>query len=205
MYMTLGRVIRIAWRIKWIHADRVPAEGPVVMVANHRSFVDPFAVGLGLSWRRPVHFMAKAEMFKYPLKVLLVVLNSFPVQRGGADRAAIRQAMDLLAENRILGMFPEGTRVHEGEAAQAQAGAAFIALKTGTMIVPVGLIGTEKVMRPGKKLPSFPPISIAYGEQIDPRDFADLPHKERLPALTEALMQGIDQAMKEAAEFARSR
>jgi 1-acyl-sn-glycerol-3-phosphate acyltransferase len=205
MYHTLGRLISAAWRIKFFHAERVPAEGPVVMVANHRSFVDPFAVGLGLSWRRPVHFMAKAEMFKQPLKTLLVVLNSFPVKRGGADRAAIRQAMTLLAENRILGMFPEGTRVHEGEVAEAQAGAAFLSLKTGSKIVPVGMVGTEKVMRPGKKLPAFPPVTIVYGHQIDPTDFAGLPAKERLPALTAALMEGIDQSMKEAADYARGR
>jgi 1-acyl-sn-glycerol-3-phosphate acyltransferase len=205
MYHTLGRLVSTAWRIKFVHAERVPAEGPVVLVANHRSFVDPFAVGLGLSWRRPVHFMAKAEMFKQPLKTLLVVLNSFPVNRGGADRAAIRQALTLLGENRILGMFPEGTRVHEGEVAQAQAGAAFLSLKTGSKIVPVGLVGTEKIVRPGKKLPALPPVTVMYGHQIDPADFEGLPSKERLPALTRALMEGIDESMREAIEYARSR
>jgi 1-acyl-sn-glycerol-3-phosphate acyltransferase len=102
-------------------------------------------------------------------------------------------------------MFPEGTRVHEGEVAEAQAGAAFLSLKTGSKILPVGMVGTEKVMRPGKKLPAFPPVTIVYGHPIDPADFAGLPPKERLPALTAALMEGIDQSMKEAADYARGR
>jgi 1-acyl-sn-glycerol-3-phosphate acyltransferase len=205
-FVTVGPLIKLLWRIKYLHADRVPGTGPVLLAANHRSFLDPPAVALGLPMRRPVRFMAKAEMFaKQPGKWLLPAMMSFPVHRETADRTAIKAALAVLADNGMLGMFPEGTRVADGATASAQLGVAFIAMRAKAKIVPVGIVGTDKAMGRGKKVPSFPPVTIAYGEPIDPTSFDDLPKDQRLAALTTAVMQGIESAMNDATDHKRSR
>lgn len=205
-FVTVGHLIRWLWRIRYVHAERVPGEGPVILAANHRSYIDPPAVALGTSRRRPVHYMAKYEMFtKPPGKWLLPAMMSFPVHREVADRTAIKAAISVLSENGVLGMFPEGTRVHEGATASAQLGVAFIAMRTRTKIVPVGIVGTDKAWPAGKTFPSFPPVTISYGEPIDPAAFDDLPREQRLTALTQAVMDGIGSSMAEATDYARSR
>jgi len=150
--------------------------------------------------------MAKAEMFaKPPGKWVLPAMMSFPVHRESADRTAIKAAIAVLSHNGVLGMFPEGTRVHEGTTASAQLGVAFIAMRTRTKIVPVGIVGTDRAWPAGKVLPSFPRVTISYGEPIDPAAFDDLPKDQRLAALTQAVMQGIESSMSEATDYARSR
>ena len=205
-FVTVGYLIRWLWRIRYLHAERVPGEGRVILAANHRSYLDPPAVALGISGRRPVHYMAKSEMFtKPPGKWVLPAMMSFPVNRESADRAAIKAAIAVLSENGVLGMFPEGTRVQEGTTASAQLGVAFIAMRARTRIVPVGIVGTDKAWPAGKALPSFPPVTIAYGEPIDPAAFDGLPKEQRLTALTQAVMDGIESSMAEATDYARSR
>ena len=205
-FVTVGVLIKLLWRVRYLHRERVPAEGPLILAANHRSYLDPPAVALGTARRRPVHYMAKSEMFqKFPGNWFLPAMMSFPVHRETADRAAIKAAISILAENGVVGMFPEGTRVHAGDTGNAQAGVAFIAMRTRTRIVPVGIVGTDKAWPPGQALPKFPPVTICYGEPIDPREFEDLPREARLTALTEAVMNGIDTSVEEADEYARSR
>ena len=205
-FVTVGHLIRWLWRIKYLHPERVPGEGPVILAANHRSYLDPPAVALGTPRRRPVHYMAKAEMFaQWPGKWVLPAMMSFPVHREAADRTAIKAAISVLSDNGVLGMFPEGTRVQEGARASAQLGVAFIAMRTRTKIVPVGIVGTDKAWPAGKALPSFPPVTISYGEPIDPSVFDDLPREQQLAALTQAVMGGIESSMAEATDFARSR
>ena len=205
-FVTVGHLIRWLWRIRYLHAERVPGEGPVILAANHRSYLDPPAVALGTPGRRPVHYMAKSEMFaKPPGNWVLPAMMSFPVNRESADRTAIKAAIAVLSDNGVLGMFPEGTRVQEGATASAQLGVAFIAMRTRTKIVPVGIVGTDRAWPAGKALPTFPPVTIAYGEPIDPAAFDDVPKEQRLAALTQAVMDGIESSMAEATEYARSR
>jgi 1-acyl-sn-glycerol-3-phosphate acyltransferase len=150
--------------------------------------------------------MAKAEMFrKQPLKGFMLACNAFPVTRGTADRAAIKTALDVLARNGVLGMFPEGTRLHEGETASPQRGVAFIALRSKVKVIPVGLVGTDKIFAEGRKLPAFPRVTVAYGQPIDPAAYELLPKDKRLDAMTQEIMQGIDHAIGVADEYSRSR
>ncbi len=122
--------------------ENIPSQGPVVLVANHISLWDP--PFLACSIRRPVHFMAKEELFKIPLLGRIIkALGAFPVKRGKPDRNALRLAAKYLENGEILGLFPEGTRSKSGELLQPHPGAALFALRSGAPIVPVGLMGTR--------------------------------------------------------------
>ncbi len=133
------------WRI--IGAHHVPVGGPVILCANHFSFFDPPAVGCAVG--RRVYFMAKEEFFHIPVfKTLLRWLGAFPVKRGQADRAAIRQSLEHLKLNRVVGIFPEGTRQKSGQPGDALPGAAFLAMKAGALVVPVAIIGPYRPFRP---------------------------------------------------------
>lgn len=119
----------------------LPKTGPVIIAANHVSNWDPILVGVALS--RPIHFMAKAELFENRLsKAIFTGLNAFPVKRGSADRNAIRQALLRLESGSVLGIFPEGARRKVVPEAGIQSGVAMLAIKSGSTVVPVAVKGT---------------------------------------------------------------
>lgn len=131
--------------------EKVPPTGAVILVSNHVSYLDPVAIGVA-SPRRVV-FMAKAELFqKRWLGWLLDGVDCFPVRRGEADRAAFKNTLEMLADQRVVCIFPEGTRSPDGELHDPEPGAALFALKTGAPVVPVYVEGTYAVMGTGKGL-----------------------------------------------------
>ncbi|MCL6636130.1 MAG: 1-acyl-sn-glycerol-3-phosphate acyltransferase [Peptococcaceae bacterium] len=131
------------WEVRG--AENLPASGGLVLVANHVSYWDPVVVGC--AFNRPVHFMAKAELFNIPLlSPLIRALGAFPVRRDRSDRSAIRTAVKLLEEGHIVGVFPEGTRSRTGELMKPHLGAALLAAKAGVPMLPVALSGTRGVL-----------------------------------------------------------
>lgn len=165
-----GRVVCSAvlytyFRQKVEGKERVLRTGPFVVAANHVSYLDP--VVLGVACPRPIHFMAKAELFHIPvLGFLIRELGAFPVQRGVADRQAIRRALHILKDGGVVGVFPEGTRNRQGEMLDPQGGAALIALKAGVPVLPVGIWGTADVDGP-LHLPKPVRVGVRFGELID--------------------------------------
>jgi 1-acyl-sn-glycerol-3-phosphate acyltransferase len=122
--------------------DNLPAVGPVVVVSNHVSMWDP--VLIACAFERRVRFMAKEDLFHVPLLGwFLRAIGCFPVRRGQGDRAAIKAALELLQDNEVLGLFPEGTRSKTGELQKPHGGAAMLALKSGACILPVACQGTR--------------------------------------------------------------
>jgi 1-acyl-sn-glycerol-3-phosphate acyltransferase len=131
------------WEVKG--AENLPSGGGAVLVANHVSYWDPVVVGC--AFNRKVYFMAKSELFEIPLLGPLIrALGAFPVRRDKSDRNAIRIAVKLLAEGKVIGIFPEGGRSHTGELMKLQPGAAMLAFKAGVPILPVALKGTRGVL-----------------------------------------------------------
>ena len=125
----------------------IPSGGPIILVANHTSYSDPPLIGAALN--RRVH---------YPIfGTILHRLEAFPVKRGAVDRSAIRKALDILREGKVLGMFPEGTRIKTGQLGEAQPGVALLATKSGAPILPVGIsrVSGKLLVRFGK------PFSLA--------------------------------------------
>ena len=153
--------LRTVLRLEISGAGHVPATGPVILVANHESIWDPFI--LGVLTTRPIHYMAKAELFGYPvLRQVMHGFGAFPVDRGGGDMRALRHGIDLLRRGEVLGVFPQGTSKQDAPR-RFHRGAARLALLTGAPIVPVRLKGTRAVLRPGLPKVSIeaqPPIEV---------------------------------------------
>ena len=142
--------------------ENVPATGPVLMVSNHTSYLDP--VGIGVASPRRVVFMAKAELFKkQPLAFLLRGVDCFPVRRGEADRSAFKFTLTMLEEGRVVCIFPEGTRYDGVELGEAEPGAALFAIRTGCPVVPVFVRGAHLMLGKDDKLRRGK-ITIAFGE-----------------------------------------
>ena len=134
------------YQYKVIGKENVPSEGGVLLCSNHISNFDPPTVGIAAP--RQVHFMAKEELFSAPiLGKILPHVNAFPVKRGMSDREALRKALAILKEGKVLGLFPEGTRSKTGELGEGLAGAGFFALRSDAHIVPCAIIGPYKPFR----------------------------------------------------------
>jgi 1-acyl-sn-glycerol-3-phosphate acyltransferase len=181
---------RWLYRIELQNTARIPAAGPLILVANHDSMLDPWI--LGLSTPRPIRYMAKAELWRYPVvRTLMEWFGTFPVDRGIGDRAAVGRAAELLAGGQVLGMFPQGTCLPYRNRPWLR-GAARLALSTGTMIVPVCLVGGEKALRPGKFKLGLPRIHVIVGEPIEVN--ATRPSITAAKALTARLEAAIEDA-----------
>jgi 1-acyl-sn-glycerol-3-phosphate acyltransferase len=155
--------------------ENIPRDGPLLLVANHINAIDPTLL-LGFTPRR-LSWMAKQELFENPFsRILATLYESFPVRRFEADLGALRTAMHLLQEGRVVGIFPEGTRSRNGHMQKAHPGAAMIALRSGVPVLPVGISGTEPVKLPYLFFHPFPRprIRIVFGEPFE------LPKQKRL-------------------------
>ncbi len=134
------------FRIQRRGREHIPAAGPVLIAANHRSFCDPFLIGICL--RRPLHFVAKVELFdRWWRARLLLALGAFPISRGESDEQAMETARVILERGGAVGIFPEGTRVRPGPLGDPRRGVGRLALETGAPVVPVALTGTEDIRR----------------------------------------------------------
>jgi glycerol-3-phosphate dehydrogenase (NAD(P)+) len=134
----------IYFRLSRIGREHIPAEGPVIVAANHRSFLDPFVIATMA--RRPMYYVAKRELFKNRLQAwILNALGAFPVDRGSGDGEMIETAKAILARGDIVLIFPEGTRIRPGSLGKPKRGVGRLALESGAPVVPVAVIGTEAV------------------------------------------------------------
>lgn len=147
--------------------DRIPHQGPLIMVSNHLSNIDPFLFG---GYAPGTWFcMAKRELYRNPAVAWVMAgCNCFPVDRGTADRWALRTALDLLAHRQRLLMFLEGTRAAAPGMKRAEAGVGFLARRSGAAILPVGVWGTEQALPRGRRLPRRVPVRVRFGSAFTP-------------------------------------
>lgn len=180
-------LFRIVYRLKVIGRENIPKMGPVVIACNHVSLLDPPMVGTASS--RPVHFMAKSELFVPILGPLYKSLGAFPVHRGAGDAHAIRTALTILKHKEVLGIFPEGTRSRDGRLGKAQPGALAIALKGRAAVVPACILGSDL-----KRRKSFwPKITVVFGRPMELED--EKGTKLEVEELSEELMKEIQALM----------
>jgi len=195
---SIAKLLLALFRVRVICPERVPATG-AILAGNHVSYGDP--VLLWCAAPRRVRFMAKSELWRSRfIGWGLDHLWAFPVKRGEADRHAITTATNLLKSGELVGIFPEGTRVREA-AVEPQGGVAFLAMRAGVPIVPVGIGGTDKIRPEGAKLLHFPRVTFVFGEPVCPEHFDHLPsRKERVDAITAEVMGRIAASLLEAKE-----
>jgi 1-acyl-sn-glycerol-3-phosphate acyltransferase len=198
---TAGALLAALFRTQVIGRANMPATGGVILAGNHISYADPI-----LLWcrsPRPVHFMAKSELWESTVfGTGLDYFWAFPVNRGEADRTAITKASDYLKAGEPVGIFPEGTRNLDG-AAEAQGGAAFLALRNHVLIVPVGIAGTERISPRSSHGIHFPKVVISFGRAIDTEGFGGA-RKGRVEAVTAEIMRRIGEEVARAGEVAYS-
>ena len=159
-------IARLAFRYRATGRENLPAEGGFVLAAGHVSNLDPWPLGLGLWPRRFLRFMAKSELFWFPLGPALAAAGAFKVHRGRADREAIETAVRLARDGHVIAMFPEGTRRRKGlrkrHRAKAHSGAARIAIDAGVPLVPAGIRGTDGLRRLARwRVRYGPPVELS--------------------------------------------
>jgi 1-acyl-sn-glycerol-3-phosphate acyltransferase len=176
------------FRLRVRGLDNVPASGGYVLACNHVSSFDPWPLGIPLWPARMLRFMAKSELYWWPLRLVLDNAGAFPVRRGQADLEAIQTAVQLARGGDIVAMFPEGTRRRKGLVkrfeARPRSGAARIALEAGVPLVPAAVTGTDRLSRLG-------PLRIAYGPPVDVDDLRGKDLREAAHEATERLMASI--------------
>jgi 1-acyl-sn-glycerol-3-phosphate acyltransferase len=194
MKMTLGRVVRVVFRVKVDGVEQLPEQGPVILAANHLSFMD--SIFLSVTSPRPITFMAKAEYFNGRFsRWLFTAMGQIPLRRGSpaSARRAFAAASDVLDNDGTVGIFPEGTRSRDGLLHRGHRGPALLALDAHVPIVPVGLIGTDKVQQPDQLLPRpFKTVRVRYGSPRHPDCFdSDASRVARVRDVTDTVMRDI--------------
>jgi 1-acyl-sn-glycerol-3-phosphate acyltransferase len=183
-------ILYVLYRLHARGRENLPSTGGYVLACNHVSSFDPWPLGLPLWPKRFLRFMAKSELYWFPMRLVLNGAGAFPVRRGQADIEAIGTAVRLAREGHVIAMFPEGTRRRKGLVKRFQprprTGAARIALEANVPLVPAAVRGTDRLLRLG-------PIRVRYGAQVELDDLRGLEPHAAAQQATERLMARIEE------------
>lgn len=187
-WSVVSPVLHTYFQGRIIDAEKVPQQGPLVIVCNHASDFDPPL--LSNCMRRPVAYMAKEELFQVPvLKQAITLYGAYPVKRGSPDRSAIRAALNSLDQGWAVGIFLSGTRTPDGRVTDPKLGAAMIAAKAQVPLLPVSLWGSDRIFQKGLALPRPVPITVRVGDVIPPPPSSK---REELEAVTQKCAEVIN-------------
>ncbi|MGI5248738.1 lysophospholipid acyltransferase family protein [Actinacidiphila glaucinigra] len=172
-YVVLGPLLRVLFRPRIEGMENIPEEGAAIVAGNHLSFSDHFLMPAILP--RRITFLAKAEYFTGTgLKGRLTAaffhsIGQIPVDRSGgkAGESAIREGMKVLGKGELLGIYPEGTRSHDGRLYKGKVGVATMAIRAKVPVVPCAMIGTYEIQPAGRRLPRIKPVTIRFGEPME--------------------------------------
>ncbi len=197
-YVLLGPLLRLLFRPRTEGLEHVPETGAAIVAGNHLSFSDHFLMPAVL--KRRITFLAKQEYFTGPgLKGRLTAAffrsaGQIPVDRSGkaAGQAAIREGLGVLDGGELLGIYPEGTRSHDGRLYKGKVGVAVMALKAGVPVVPCAMVGTFEIQPPGKVVPRIRRVTIRFGEPLDFSRYAGMENDRTVVrAVTDEIMYRI--------------
>ena len=174
--------------------ENVPSTGGRLIVSNHCSWLDPPVLGCSLRHRQ-LHFMAKKELFDYPvLGKVIQALGAFPVERGQADRKSRRLALDLLGQGRMVCLFPEGTRNDGGAMGSWHVGMAMLAHHAQVPVIPAALVGTRTLLEDRARKPARRPIHVRFGPALQ-FDQLSGTSRERLHKIQEQSFAAVSQLL----------
>lgn len=172
-WIALGPLLKLVFRPRAEGLENLPTDGPAILASNHLSYADWLFMPLAVP--RRVTFVAKAEYFTTPgikgwfQKMFFSGSGQVPIDRSGASAAegALVTAKRVLAEGDLFGIYPEGTRSHDGRLYRGKTGVARLALETGVPVIPVAVVGTDEIAPPGKKFGSFVRPKVLIGKPLD--------------------------------------
>jgi 1-acyl-sn-glycerol-3-phosphate acyltransferase len=197
--MVLSPLARMIYRPKVEGKEHIPPKGAVILASNHLSFIDSIVIPIAAA-PRPVHFLAKSDYFTgkglkgWLSRTFFTAVGAIPVDRaaGQAALAALDRQKDILATGAAVALHPEGTRSRDGRLYKGRTGVAYLALESGAPVVPIGLIGTDRVMPVGAKMPSFRErVTVRFGEPLDLSVHGPASSGKARRAATDAIMSAI--------------
>ncbi|MCX6401168.1 MAG: lysophospholipid acyltransferase family protein [Propionibacteriales bacterium] len=197
-FIALGPLLKLVFRPRADGVENVPSQGPAILASNHLSYADWLFMPLVIP--RMVRFVAKAEYFTSPgikgwlQKTFFSGTGNIPIDRTSGDAAsgALVSAKRVLAENELFGIYPEGTRSHDGRLYRGKTGIARLALETGVPVIPVAVVGTDLVAPPGKKFGRITRPTVRFGKPMDFSRYAGLENDRFiLRSITDEIMYEI--------------
>ena len=170
--LLLAPIARVIFRPVVEGRDNVPRNGPVILAANHLSFIDSIVIPLVSP--RSVAFLAKAEYFQQPglkgwlTRTCLTAIDAIPVPRGGhrAAQTALGTALEVLSDGKAFGIHPEGSRSRDGRIYRGRTGVGWLALASGAPVVPVAVLGTDRIQPVGARVPRLGRITVRFGAPL---------------------------------------
>jgi 1-acyl-sn-glycerol-3-phosphate acyltransferase len=167
MHGVLPPLLNALWR-PWAEGiENIPSSGPAILASNHLSFADHFFLPMFVD--RPIFFLGKSDYFSGWKRYFFEGVGVMPVHRQGGDagEASLRKGQEILEQGHLLGIYPEGTRSHDGRLYKGKTGPVRLALRTGVPIIPVAMIGTFEMMPPGQSIPKLSPVGVRVGKPLD--------------------------------------
>ena len=195
-------VFKVVFRVRVVGKERVPTRGAYILAPSHRSILDvPFAAYVT---PRTVRFLAKDDLFSTAFgRKLFDALGAVEVERGTADRGAMRALEGVLERGEPVAIFPEGTRRSGPEITELFAGAAYLSVKFGVPIVPVGIGGSEHILPKGKVLPRIHRVAVSVGRPLHPPVLEGRARRSAAKLLTEQLQTSLQACFDDAERLAR--
>lgn len=190
-------LFRLIYRPRVLGRANIPRSGSVILASNHLSFIDSIVIPLVAP--RQVRFLAKSHYFTQPgvkgwiSRSFFTAIGAVGVERGAGQAAldALEQSKEILETGSAFALYPEGTRSRDGRLYRGRTGVAWLAFTTGAPVVPVGLIGTDKLQPLGKRIPRLHRVTVAFGEPIDLSSVEHAQSSRGRRAATDRVMEAI--------------
>jgi 1-acyl-sn-glycerol-3-phosphate acyltransferase len=166
----------LVYRVRYGGIKNIPTTGPVLVVSNHQSHLDPPLIGAGC-WRR-MNYLARETLFRPPLGWLISTLDAIPIDRDGLGISGLKESLRRLKRGEMVLIFPEGTRTRDGEMAPFRPGFTVLAARSKAWILPAAIEGAFQAWPRSRKWPGRGTIHVLYGEPIPPEEVAGLDERE---------------------------
>ena len=190
-------LINTFYEVKVEGRENIPEDKGFILVANHASFLDPLAIGVAITPKQLRWMILKSYYDLWFLRWFYWGAQCFPAERGRKGLRAIRRALDLVREGKIIGIFPEGRRSEDGKLGEGKRGVALVALKIGAPILPVAIIGSYEAYSRHRIFPKVGiTITVRIGKLIQPDEFPEEEGKKALQEFTNMIMDSIRKLQK---------